>query len=65
MTRVLPKRMENVIGDLIYCNQRVFFKDRYIEEGIRFVEDLIEYTNENKRKGAVLFLYILKRRSIL
>ena len=56
MTKVLAERMEKVIDGLIHCNQTGFLKDRYIGDCIRFVEDLIENTNENKRIGAVMFL---------
>ena len=56
MTKVLAKRLEKVIDKLVHQNQSGFIKDRFIEEGIRFIEDLIEYTDSLNKEGLILQL---------
>ena len=50
MTKSLARRLEKVIGTLIHPNQSGFIKDRFIGEGIRFIEDLIENSDAQKRQ---------------
>ena len=55
MIKVLAKRLENVIGGLINENQAGFIKVRFIGDGIRLIEDMIEYT-EMLQPGLILLL---------
>ena len=56
MTKVLAKRMEKVIPKLIHENQSGFVKGRFIGEGIRFIDDLIEYSDKYNKPGLILLL---------
>ena len=56
MTKVLAKRLQKVIDNLIHPNQSGFVKDRFIGEGIRFVQDLIEYMDIKNDNGLLLQL---------
>ena len=56
MTKTLAKRLENVVSHLVHPNQSRFVKGRFIGEGIRFVEDIIEYMDYNKEPGILLQL---------
>jgi hypothetical protein len=48
--------MEKVIGSLIHNNQSGFIKGRFIGEGIRFMDDLIEYMDKTNKPGLALQL---------
>ena len=56
MTKVLAKRLQKFIDNLMHPNQSGFVKDRFIGEGIRFVQDLIEYMDINNDNGLLLQL---------
>ena len=56
MTKALAKRLERVIDKLIHPNQSGFIKGRFIGEGIRFTEDLIEYADPYEKTGIILQL---------
>ena len=56
MTKTLAKRLEKVVGHLVHPNQSGFVKGRFIGEGIRFVEDIIEYMDYKKEPGILLQL---------
>ena len=56
MTKVLAKRMEKVIRELVHPNQSGFIKGRFIGEGIRFLEDLIKHTDIKDIPGLILLL---------
>ena len=56
MTKVLSKRLDKVITYIIHPNQSGFVKNRFIGEGIRFVEDLIQYMDAKKNTGLILQL---------
>ena len=56
MTKTLAKRLEKVVSHLVHPNQSGFIKGRFIGEGIRFVEDIIEYMDYNKEPGLLLQL---------
>ena len=56
MTKTLAKRLERVVSHLVHPNQSGFIKGRFIGEGIRFVEDIIEYMDYNKEPGLSLQL---------
>ena len=57
MTKILAKRMEKVISDLIHPNQSGFIKGRFIGEGIRFLDDLIKYSDIKNIPGLILLLH--------
>ncbi len=46
--------MKTVLSTIIGPDQRGFLKDRYIEENIRLIYDLIEYCKKTKREGLLL-----------
>ena len=55
MTKTLAKRNgKKVIGSLVHSNQLGFVKGRFIGEGVRFVNDLIEYMDKYKECGLAL-----------
>ena len=54
-TKVIAKRMENVLPNIIGDHQTAFIKGRYIGENIRLVEDILDYTNQNHIPGMLLF----------
>ena len=56
MTKVLAKRMEKVIKHLIHPNQSGFIKGRFIGKSIRFLDDLIKYTDIKNIPGMILLL---------
>ena len=56
MTESLARRLKKVIGTLIHPNQSGFINSRFIGEGIRFIEDLIEYSDAYKKTGIILQL---------
>ena len=56
MTKVLAKRMEKVIRELVHPNQSGFIKGRFIGEGIRFLEDLIKHTDIKDIPDLILLL---------
>ena len=56
MTKTLAKRMEKVIGSLVHSNQSGFVKGCFIGEGVRFVNDLIEYMDNYNKCGLALQL---------
>ena len=56
MTKVLAKRMEKVIHKIVHPNQSGFIKGRFIGEGIRYLEDLITYSDIKDLSGLILLL---------
>ena len=44
--KTLAKRLEQVVGSMIHPNKSGFVKGRFIGEGIRFMNDIIDYTDE-------------------
>ena len=54
MTKFSSKRMEKVIERVIHPNQWGFIEGRFIGEGIRVLEDLIEYMECNSKLGFLL-----------
>ena len=50
----LAERLKKVISKLINPEQSAFVSNRYIEEPIRLISDIMNYTNNNNRDG-ILF----------
>ena len=56
LTKVIAKRIENVLPTLINPDQTGYVKGRYIGENIRLIYDLIHYTDKTNQKGIAIFL---------
>lgn len=56
LTKVIAKRIENVLPTLINLDQTGYVKGRYIGENIRLIYDLIHYTDKTNQKGIAIFL---------
>ena len=53
---VLANRMQSVISSVINHDQKGYIHGRFAGESIRLIEDLLEYTNINNKKGALIFI---------
>jgi len=47
----LAKRIETVLPKLVHSDQTGFMKGRYIRENIRLINDVMEYTMAEKKRG--------------
>ena len=56
LTKVITKRIENVLPTLINYDQTGYVKGRYIGENVRLISDLIQYTDKLNKKGIAIFL---------
>ena len=56
LAKVIAKRIEPVLPKLIYPDQTGFIKGRFIGQNIRLLNDLIEYTDDHKIPGILLFI---------
>lgn len=56
LTKTLAKRIEKCLPAVISPDQSGFLKERYIGEGVRFIEDLIEYHDNNSLSGILVQL---------
>ena len=56
LTKVITKRIENVLPTLINPDQTGYVKGRYIGENIRLIYDIIHYTDKSNQKGIPIFL---------
>ena len=55
-TKCIAERLKSVISKLINKDQTGFLKDRYIEENIRNVLDIMQNCDENNQDAMLLFL---------
>ena len=55
-SKTLGKRIENVLPKLVHSDQTGFMKGRYIGENIRLINDVMEYTMEEKKGGILVSL---------
>ena len=60
MTKALLKRNEKCLPNLINPDQTRFVKGRYIGKNIRLLSDVMEYLDQNKNSGLLLFVYFEK-----
>ena len=51
----LSNRLHKVLLKVISPQQSGYVKKRYIGNNIRLIEDIIEYTNRENKKGAAIF----------
>ena len=55
-TKVIAKRLENVLPKIINPDQTGYIKNRYTGENVRLISDIMKYTEENNIPGIALFL---------
>ena len=51
---------EEVLNNIVKCDQTVYVKGRYMGKSIRLSSDILEYTAEYEKVG-ILFLLILRK----
>ena len=51
ISKVLSERLKNVMPDLVSGNQTAFLNHRFISEGGRLIDDLLELTDIYSKKG--------------
>ena len=56
IAKVIASRVKSVLPSIISEDQTGFLKDRFIGENIRTLFDLIDYTQEKRLPGLLLFL---------
>jgi len=56
LAKVIAKRIEPVLPKLIHSDQTGFIKGRFIGQNIRLLNDLMEYTEDQKVPGILLFV---------
>ena len=56
LAKVIARRIEPVLPKLIHPDQTRFIKGRFIGQNIRLLNDLLEYTDDQKIPGILLFI---------
>ena len=56
LSKVLARRMENIVPKLVHSDQTGFVNGRYIGHNIRLLNDIMEYTDMKKLPGIFLFV---------
>ena len=56
ITKLLAKRLQNVIGKLISTDQNGYIRRRFIGDNIRTISDIIEYTSINNPSGIIALI---------
>ena len=56
LSKVLATRIKGVINKIVHSDQTGFLEDRFIGEGIRKVQDIIQQIERNEEEGYVLQL---------
>ena len=56
IAKTIAERLKSVLPDIIHEDQKGFVKGRRIEHGVRLIQDVIEYSEMNKKGGAIIFL---------
>ena len=54
--KVLAKRLQKLLPQLISTDQQGYIKGRFIGFNIRQIQDVIDYADELDSEGAILFL---------
>ena len=63
-SKVIARRLELILPNLIHNNQNGFIKGRSILDGVRTIEDVLEFAKSMDCSGILLAL-ILRKRSVL
>ena len=53
-SKVMARRLERILPDLIHPNQNGFIKGRSIQDGVRTIEDILEFAKCTDRSGILL-----------
>ena len=61
ISRVLAKRLEKVLPNLIHPNQNAFVKGRSIFDAIRTIDDIVDYTKRNSWSGILISIDFEKK----
>ena len=56
LTKVISKRIKNVLPSIIHENQSGFVPGRKIEQAINIIQDIMNYTEHKKLSGFLLFI---------
>ena len=56
LSKVLAKRMEQLLPKLIHTDQTGFISGRYISQNIRLLSDIMEFSDTKKFQGIFLFV---------
>lgn len=56
LTKVLANRIKSVLPSIINCNQTGYVEGRQINQSIRLIQDVMEYTDKRKLAGMLLFI---------
>ena len=56
LTKVLSRRLQTILPQLINSDQTGFVKERYIGQNIRLLRDITEYLDARKMSGLLLFV---------
>ena len=59
-SKVLAKRLEKVLPNLIHPNQNAFVKGRSIFDAIRTIDDIVDYTKRNSWSGILIAIDLKK-----
>ena len=56
LTKVLSRRLQTILPQLVNSDQTGFVKERYIGQNIRLLRDITEYLDARKMSGLLLFV---------
>ena len=56
ITKLMAKRLQRVLGDIIYDNQKGYVAGRNIGDGLRTIDDIISHSSISKIEGAIIAL---------
>lgn len=53
-SKVLAKRLEHILPDLIHYHQNVYVEGRSIFDAVRTIDDVLEYTKQSGQSGILV-----------